>query len=258
MRRRSFLGLTGWASMGAALGFAPRAAAKEARSDVEIDRERLDGRNQNRSTVVCRHGIVGASQPLATLAGVEVLKAGGSAIDAAICTNAVLSVVEPMNCGPGGDLFAIVWSEKDQGLFGLNASGRSPYAWSLDKAADLGVKAIPAYTPLAWSVPGCVSGWEKLHQRFGRKTPAELLEPAIRYAREGFPLSPIIARGFGIDAERFPTLAATFEPDGKLGFGDIHTNPALADSFELLAREGWRTFYEGEIAERIVRYAKAN
>ncbi len=256
MKRRAFLGLTGWTAMGAGLSGDAPAGAQEGPADMEIDRARLEDRNQNRSTVVCRHGMVGASQPLATLAGVDILKAGGSAVDAAICANAVLSVVEPMNCGPGGDLFAIVWSEKEQRLFGLNASGRSPYGWSLDKAAELGVKAIPAYSPLAWSVPGCVSGWEKLHGRFGRKAPGELLAAAIEYAREGFPLSPIIARGFGIDAERFPTLAAAFEPDGKLGFGDMHSNPALADALELVAREGWRVFYEGEIAERIVRSSK--
>ncbi len=118
------------------------------------------------------------------MAGIDVLKAGGNAIDAAIAANAMLSLVEPMSCGPGGDLFAILWSEKDQKLFGLNASGRAPYDWSLQQALDLGLKEIPVYSPLSWSVPGCVSGWEAMHKRFGKLPFARLLEPAIEHARE--------------------------------------------------------------------------
>jgi gamma-glutamyltranspeptidase/glutathione hydrolase len=105
----------------------------------------------------------------------------------------MLSVVEPMSCGPGGDLFAIAWIEKDKKLYGLNASGRSPYDWSLRDALALGLKHIPAYSPLSWSVPGCVSGWEALRKRFGSLSMARILEAAIYYAREGFAVSPIIA-----------------------------------------------------------------
>src|SRR5690606_37290871 len=126
-------------------------------------------RNHNGTTVACRHGIVCASQPLATLAGVEALKSGGNAIDAAVCANAMLGLVEPMNCGPGGDLFAIVWIEKDRKLYGLNASGRAPYDWTLEKAQGLGMKEIPSYSAFAWNVPGCVSGWAALIERFGRR-----------------------------------------------------------------------------------------
>ncbi|MEK7995513.1 MAG: gamma-glutamyltransferase, partial [Planctomycetota bacterium] len=108
-----------------------------------IDTGLIQNRNQNRSTVVCQNGIVCSSQPLASMAGVDILKAGGNAVDAAICTNAMLSLVEPMMCGPGGDLFAIVWDAKKRKLHGLNASGRSPYDWSLEKALELGLKEIP-------------------------------------------------------------------------------------------------------------------
>jgi gamma-glutamyltranspeptidase/glutathione hydrolase len=130
------------------------------------------------------------------MAGVDVLQAGGSAVDAAIAADAMLSLVEPMSCGIGGDLFAILWSQKDRRLFGLNASGRSPYDWNLQQARDLGLKEIPLYHPLAWSVPGCVSGWASLHERFGKLSFSRLLEPAIQQAKEGFPVSPLIARSW--------------------------------------------------------------
>jgi len=226
---------------------------------MRIDHEALGHRNRNRSTVVCRHGVVCTSQPLATMAGVDVLKAGGNAIDAAVCANAMLSLVEPMSCGPGGDLFAIVWSEKERKLYGLNASGRAPYAWDLDAAAALGLKSIPAYSPPAWSVPGCVSGWAALLDRFGSRSMAEVFAPAIQYAREGFPVSPIIASDWFIVPSKFPTLAKTFLPEGApLRFGDIFANPDLASFFDTLSKDGAGAFYEGEIAERIVAFSKAN
>jgi len=217
----------------------------------------LEDRNQNRSTVVSQHGMACTSQPLATLAAVDILRSGGNAIDAAIAANALLSLVEPMNCGPGGDLFAIVWIEEEQQLFGLNASGRAPYAWNLDKARSMGLESIPPYSPLAWSVPGCVSGWGALMERFGTLSPTQLFAPVTRYAREGFPVSPIIARGWG-DHANFPTLAATFSPQGSPAFGDVHTNPDLAAFYELLVRDGLDAFYQGEVAERIVAFSQAN
>ncbi|MFH1730378.1 MAG: gamma-glutamyltransferase family protein [Planctomycetota bacterium] len=223
-----------------------------------IDRGKLGSRNQNRSAVVCQNGIVCTSQPLATLAGVDILKAGGSAVDAAVCANAMLSVVEPMNCGPGGDLFAIVWAEDEGRLLGLNASGRSPYNWSIDDARSLGLKEIPALGPLSWSVPGCVSGWAALLERLGRLGMSHVLSPAIHYAREGFPVSPIIGCSWGIDAEQHPTLAAAYLPAGKpVGPGDIFRNPGVAAVFEAIARGGAEAFYQGEIAERIVAFSEA-
>jgi len=226
---------------------------------MRIRPEMVSCRNQNRSTVACCGGIACTSQPLATLAAVAILREGGSAVDAAIAADAMLSLVEPSNCGPGGDLFAIVWSEKDKKLFGLNASGRAPYNWDLDAAIGLGLKSIPAYSPLAWSVPGCVSGWQALHERFGKSTLARLFDPTIAYARQGFPVSPIIADDWGFDPKAFPTLAAVFAPDGQMPrFGDIFRNPALADFYDIIVRDGFRAFYEGAIAERIVRFSEAN
>src|SRR4030042_406786 len=172
MKRRSFLKLAGGTCTSAFLSSNPLLAgngsANMADQGVSIDREMLQNRNQNRSTVVCQNGIVCTSQPLASIAGVDILKAGGNAIDAAVCANAMLSVVEPMSCGPGGDLFAIVWIEKDKKLYGLNASGRAPYDWSIEDAESLGLKEIPTYGPLSWSVPGCVSGWDALLKKMGK------------------------------------------------------------------------------------------
>jgi gamma-glutamyltranspeptidase/glutathione hydrolase len=219
----------------------------------------LSTRNQNRSTVIAQNGMVCASQPLAAMAGVDVLKAGGNAVDAAVCANAMLSLVEPMMCGPGGDLFAIVWSEQHQKLFGLNASGRSPYDWSLEDARNLGLREIPADSPLSWSVPGCVSGWEALLERFGTLGMAEVLQAPISYAREGFPVSPVIARSWSIDARNDRTLAAAFMPQrAPVRFGDTFKSPQLAGFFELLARGGAEAFYRGEIAERIVKFSRVH
>jgi len=261
MKRRSFLKLTGGtftlALLGSSLSFSKRSDASIASDTVHIDESMLQNRNQNRSTVICQNGIVCSSQPLASMAGVDILKAGGNAIDAAICANAMLSVVEPMMCGPGGDLFAIVWNEKERRLLGLNASGRSPYDWTIQQAQALGLKEIPAYSPLAWSVPGCVSGWAALQKRMGRLNLAQVLEPAIFYAREGFPVSPIIATSWSFGRIGNPALAKTFVPNGKtLRFGDIFKNPDLARFFEIIARDGPEAFYQGEIAQRIVKFSQ--
>lgn len=263
MKRRTFLQATGTL---AAVGLAgcqtvpdPTEVANSTETKaMRIDPAKVDNRNQNRSTVTCMHGMACTSQPLASLVGVDVLRAGGNAIDAAIAANAMLSLVEPMNCGPGGDLFAIVWIEKEQRLFGLNASGRSPYAWNLAEARKHNLTAIPGASPYAWSVPGCVSGWKSLLQRFGSENLFTLFEPVIRYAREGFPVSPIIASDWGtMDPAKFPTLAATFAPGGNSPrFGDVFTNTDLAAFYELLAHEGLDAFYHGEPAERIVKFSR--
>jgi gamma-glutamyltranspeptidase/glutathione hydrolase len=193
------------------------------------------------------------------MAGLDILKAGGNAIDAAVCANAMLSVTEPMSCGPGGDLFAIVWLEKDKKLYGLNASGRAPYDWCLEDARKLGLKRIPVYGPLSWSVPGCVSGWAALLERMGKFTLKRVLEAPIHYAREGFPVSPIIAGYWrSVNPEKFPTLGKAFAPNGKKPrFGDIFKNSDMARFFEVITRGGSDAFYQGEIAERIVKFSKA-
>jgi len=263
MKRRSFLQLAGGACTSAFLSTHSLLAGNRRKNtsdrNVAIDHEMLENRNQNRSTVVCQNGIVCSSQPLATLAGVDILKAGGNAVDAAICTNAMLSLVEPMMCGPGGDLFAIVWNEKEKKLLGLNASGRSPYDWSRDKARALGLKEIPIYGPLSWSVPGCVSGWAALQKKLGRFSLTKILEAPIAYAREGFPVSPVIARTWSFNTTDDPGLAHTFMPDDQpVRFGDIFKNEGLAKFFEVIARDGSEAFYQGQIAERIVKFSQAN
>ncbi len=262
MKRRSFLKIAGGASVSALVGGDVSSAVAQrtvAAANLFIDSDLLQNRNQNRSTVVCQNGMVCSSQPLASLAGVDILKAGGNAVDAAICANAVLSLVEPMMCGPGGDLFAIAWSQAEQKLLGLNASGRSPYDWNLDKALALGLKEIPTYGPLSWSVPGCVSGWAALQARLGRFDLARVLEAPIAYARAGFPVSPIIARSWSFDSDSNPALAGTFMPDGRpLRFGDMFRNEDLARFFETIAKEGADAFYRGQIAERIVKFSQAN
>ncbi len=226
---------------------------------MSISRELLQNRNQNRSMVVCQNGMVCSSQPLASLAGVDILKAGGNAIDAAICTNAMLSLVEPMMCGPGGDLFAIVWNEKDKKLLGLNASGRSPYDWSIDKARALGLKEIPIYGPLSWSVPGCVSGWDALQNKLGRLSLAKILKAPIEYARKGFPVSPVIARSWSFNTTDDPGLAKTFMPDDKpVCLGDIFRNEGLAEFFDVIAQDGAEAFYQGQMPERIVKFSQTN
>ncbi|MCA9196206.1 MAG: gamma-glutamyltransferase [Planctomycetales bacterium] len=218
-----------------------------------IQSQSLKSRNQNRSTVVAQHGMVCASQPLAAMVGIDILKKGGSCIDAAIATNAMLGLTEPASNGIGGDLFAIVWSEQDQKLFGLNASGRSPYAWNLEEAKKRGLDRIPRNSPLSWTVPGCVSGWGQLHAKFGKLAWADLLSPAIEYAANGFPLSPIIAGHFQFDPNESPTLTALYHPEGKPPqYGQIFRNSLLANTYREIARGGWKAFYEGKTANLIV------
>ncbi|MCU0917817.1 MAG: gamma-glutamyltransferase family protein [Planctomycetes bacterium] len=260
MERRTFLqalgGLGTSALVPATLSSVPAYAAA---GGPPLRRGLLAQRNQNRSTVVAQRGMVCTAVPLASMAGLDVLQAGGNAIDAAIAANAMLSLVEPMSCGPGGDLFAILWSEKHQKLFGLNASGRAPYDWSLQQALDLGLKEIPVYSPLSWSVPGCVSGWAALHERFGKLSFARLLEPTIQQARAGFPLSPIVAAGWvSPKSPDRPGLKATYLPDGRpVSYGTISKNPGLASLFETLAQEGPQAFYQGEPAARMVKFSQA-
>lgn len=250
MRRRTFLQIAGLNSVAATVGYGME---KEGPIMARIDQGLLNARNRNRSTVVCQNGIVCASQPLAAQVGIDVLKAGGNCVDAAIAANAMLGLTEPASNGIGGDLFAIIWIEKDQQLLGLNASGRSPYDWNLESAQSLGLTSIPRESPLSWSVPGCVRGWSVLNQRLGKLSLAQCLEAAINYAKAGFPLSPIIAGSFGFDPQASPSLTSVFHPGGKRPkYGDIFKNPLLAASYEAIAKGGAAAFYEGEIAERIV------
>ncbi len=218
-----------------------------------------------RSEVFAKHGMVATSQPLATQAGLEVLRAGGTAVDAAIAANATLGLVEPTGNGMGGDLFAIVWDAEEEKLYGLNASGRSPQSLTLEilraELEELGRESIPPHGPLPVSVPGAVDGWFELHGRFGALPMDQVLAPAIRHAREGFPLTELIAYYWGRSVpvlSRFPGFTETFTIDGRAPEkGELFKNPALADTLETLAREGRDAFYEGEIARTIAEYVQA-
>ena len=219
--------------------------------------------NQSRSVVLSRHGMVATSHPLAAQVGVDILQQGGNAVDAAIAVNAMLGVVEPMSCGIGGDLFAIYWDAKKQQLYGLNASGRSPYAATLEHFQELGLDYIPITGPLGWSVPGCVSGWDKLQHRFGNLALSDVLSPSIRTAREGFPVTEVIAgywRGAEPALKQYADSATTFLLNGSRapGFGEIFKNPNLANSYQLIAEQGADVFYRGAIAKEIIRYSEAH
>ena len=223
--------------------------------------DRTEGRMfATRSVVHARHGMVAASHPLAVQIGVEVLKQGGSAVDAGIAVNAVLGFLEPVANGVGGDLFAIVWDQKSGKLYGLNASGRSPLSLTADKVPANPDGTIPLYSPYAWSVPGCVDGWYELHERFGRLPMPQLLEPAIRAATEGEPVPQVIAAAWARSARIFadkPGFASTFLPDGKPPReGEVFRNPALARTLRALAEGGRDAFYRGEIAEAIVAFSE--
>ena len=237
-------------------------------SEAFIDLAKSMKITSSRSAVIAGNGMVATSQPIATDIGLSVLKKGGSAVDAAIAANAALGLMEPHMCGIGGDLFAIVWDEKEQQLHGLNASGRSP--GSLDHAElsrrlrHLGTRRIPADSILSVSVPGAVHGWSTLHDRFGRLPFAELLAPAIHYAERGFPVSPVIAGQWQwAAAEISGTTAGAFDDLYTRGgqapaVGDIFTNKDLARSYRLVADAGHKAFYQGELADRIVGFMKDN
>ena len=218
--------------------------------------------HQSRSTVIATHGMVATSHPLASSVGLDVLKQGGNAVDAAIAANAMLGLVEPMSCGIGGDLFAIYWDAKTGKLYGLNASGRSPYALDRQVFNKKGLSEIPLDGPLSWSVPGCVDGWFELHERFGKQEMARLLRPSIEYGRAGFPVTEIIAGYWSKADQAFAGHAdsqATFLIDGKPPVeGQIFRNPNLANTYALIAEGGREAFYRGSIARRIVDYSQRN
>lgn len=215
-----------------------------------------------RSVVMAANGMVATSHPLAAQIGLDILKGGGNAVDAAIAVNAALGLMEPMSCGIGGDLFAIVWDARTQKLYGLNASGRAPRKATREFFAERGLKEIPETGPLSWSVPGCVDGWEELRRRFGTRSLAELLQPSIEYAEKGFPVPEVIAgywRGAEAKLARYPDSAKVFLPEGRAPrAGEVFRNPALARSYRLLAERGRDAFYKGELAHELVRFSEAH
>jgi gamma-glutamyltranspeptidase/glutathione hydrolase len=219
-----------------------------------------------RSEVIATHGMAATSHPLVSQVALDVLKRGGSAVDAAIAANATMGLMEPTGNGVGGDLFAIVWDVKSQKLYGLNGSGRSPQSLTLAKLRaelrKLDATKIPPRGPLPVSVPGTVDGWFELHGKFGKLPMKELLQPAIRYAREGFPVTEVIAEGWAANArllKQYPNFADTYMPGGRAPRkGELFRNPLLADTLARIAEGGRDAFYQGDIAQRIEKYMRAN
>jgi gamma-glutamyltranspeptidase/glutathione hydrolase len=223
--------------------------------------DRLTGETfTTRSEILAQNGMAATSQPLATQAALDILKKGGSAMDAAIAANAVLGLVEPASCGIGGDVFAIVWSAEEQKLYGLNGSGRAPQSLSIDYFMDKGMKYVPFYGPLPVSVPGCIDRWFTLHDKFGRLPMKEILKPAIDYGRKGFPVSEVIAYEMASNYESVkdqPGFAATYMPNGRPPVkGEVFKNPDLASTYETIALKGRDGFYKGKVAETIADYMK--
>ena len=219
-----------------------------------------------RSEVIATQGMAATSHPLVSQVALDVLKRGGTAVDAAIAANATLGLMEPTGNGVGGDLFAIVWDAKTQKLYGLNGSGRSPKSLTLEKLRaelrKLNSPTIPRTGPLPVSVPGTVDGWFELHGRFGKLPMKELLAPAIAYARNGFPVTEVIAEGWERNArnlQKYPGFAEVYMPHGRApAKGEVFRNPLLANTLSAIASGGRDAFYKGEIAQRIESYMRAN
>jgi gamma-glutamyltranspeptidase/glutathione hydrolase len=215
-----------------------------------------------RSEVIATHGMAATSHPLATQVALDVMRQGGSAVDAAIAANAALGLMEPTGCGVGGDLFAIVWDPKAGRLFGFNGSGRSPRDLTLANLRERGLERIPSRGALPVSVPGTVDAWVELHARFGRRPLADALAPAIRYAREGFPVTEVIASHWARNVPalaEFPDFVAQMTVGGRApAKGEVWRNPNLAATLERIAAGGRKGFYEGPVARAIADHVKAN
>ncbi len=211
-----------------------------------------------RSETIAPHALAATSHPLATQAALEVMKGGGSAVDAAIAANACLGLMEPTGCGVGGDLFAIVWDPVTKKLHGLNASGRSPHGLTLEKLRQLGHTNMPSYGPLPVTVPGAVDGWFALHSKFGRVPMATNLGPAIAYARDGFPLSEVIAEGWERNVAilaKYPNVTNLWAPGGRTPRkGERFQNPQLAATLTKIAAGGRDAYYRGDIAKTICAF----
>ena len=212
--------------------------------------------NAGRSAVVARNGMVAASQPLASQVGLRILQEGGNAVDAAVATAATLALVAPMMTGPGGDMFALVYTAATGELAGLNASGFSPKAANIDFFTSRGLDRIPTKSAFSVTVPGAVDGWVTLLDKYGTMSLEKVLEPAIDYAENGFPVSEIFAENwarYGSWYEKDPEFVRAYYTDGKAPeHGDVFVNKPLGWTYRQIANGGRDAFYKGEIARRIV------
>jgi gamma-glutamyltranspeptidase / glutathione hydrolase len=225
--------------------------------------DRLNGKVwATRSEVIAQNGMACTSHPLSTQVALDVLKAGGTAIDAAIAANAMEGVVEPHVNGIGGDIFAIVWDAKTKKLHGLNGSGRSPYTLTLKELQSRGLTHIPSRGPLPVSVPGCVDGWFELHKKFGKLPMAQILSHAIKYAKNGFPVHDELAGSLRAVPNlygMYPNIKEHYYPNGTVPKkGEIFKNPNLANTLEKIANGGRDAFYKGDIAKTIDTFFKKN
>lgn len=215
----------------------------------------------SRSEVIGQNGMVATSHPLATQIGLDILKQGGTAVDAAIAANIALGLMEPTGNGIGGDLFAIIWDAQSNKLHGLNASGPAPMNLSIDYFEEQGLKKIPAYGPLPVTVPGAVDGWVKLHEKFGKLKFKSLFEPTIEYAEKGFPITETIAYYLDKSQKRFekyPNFSEVWIKNGRMPQkGEIFKNPQLANTLRIIAEKGRAGFYEGEIAQTMANFVQA-
>ncbi|WP_372529829.1 gamma-glutamyltransferase [Qipengyuania sp.] len=224
------------------------------------------GANWSRSPVIAQHGMAATAHPLATQVALDVLKDGGSAVDAAIAANAALGLMEPTGNGIGGDLFAIIYDPKTRQLHGINGSGRSPKGQTLAqlKARLDDRDALPPFGALPVTIPGTVDAWFAMHAKFGRRSMADNLAPAVSYAREGHPIAPVIGMYLAANLERFEEHSADFDfsnarkvwfaDGGPPEAGEIFTNPDLANTLETIGREGRDAFYDGTLTQGMVAY----
>ena len=216
----------------------------------------------SRSEVIGQNGMAATSHPLATQTAIDVLKSGGNAIDAAIAANAVLGLVEPTGCGIGGDLFAIVWDEKTNQLYGLNSSGPASEKMSIDYVKQQGFEKIPAYGALPVTVPGAVAGWSALHDKFGKLPFENLFDNAIDYANDGFPVTELIAYYLDRSSSVFQdyeNFSSVWMPSGSTPKkGEIFKNPLLAKTYQAIAKTNGKSFYEGSTADEIISILNEN
>jgi gamma-glutamyltranspeptidase/glutathione hydrolase len=271
MRRRTFL--TTLPAAAAASSIALPGQTKAANPNLERpdvhSGDRITGASfASRSTAWGAHGAAATAHPLATLTAIDILRAGGSAVDAAVAANAALGFLEPVSCGVGGDCFAMVWDPAAEKLAGLNGSGRSPRSLSLETQRARSKNGLIApFGAVSVSTPGAVDAWWTLHRRYGRLKWADVLAPAIELAREGAPVPQTIAyylegsyRGFtrpDMGIEEVENFKKVWAPEGRTpAEGEIFANPALARTYEIIAKGGRDAFYEGEIAEVIDGYFK--
>ena len=225
------------------------------------------GASWSRSPVIAQHGMAATAHPLATQIALDVLKAGGNAVDAAIAANAALGLMEPTGNGIGGDLFAIIYDPSTGKLHGINGSGRSPKGQTLEQLRQKlgGADSLPPVGPLPVTIPGTVDAWFTMHERFGKMPMAEVLAPTVTYAREGHPVAPVIAmyldralnayeRRQEVSPFEFDNARATWFVGGPPRAGKIFRNPDLANTLETIGREGRDAFYEGVLAQVMVDY----